>query len=183
MKENDIQMIRQVIHACRRHEKAVLGQPELLEDVANGLAISATKLEIILERNTCTKAQGNRLLVLLKEEVRKAEKELKAKFVQVKKMPAMLTLADINEVVAMKLALVEACSEAMKADKEKRDPVVAVREWLYEPAEMGWTRTQVIGYQGRPIQNVLLDLDRHNGKVQARKIVRDLLIIVMGVGG
>lgn len=178
MNNNDIQTIREVIEACRKHEMAVASRSGL-DDVVEGLAISATKLETILDRNTCTKGQGKKLLALLKEKVRETDKNLRDRARAVKKMPSIGLLVAIQEAVTIKLELIEACSEAMKAAREGNDPVVAVRRWLHE------TRTydRLIGYECRPIRGVLVDLDRYNAKIEARRIVYDLLVIVMGVGG
>lgn len=178
MKSSQRQTIQEVIDACRVHEKAT-EKVEGLEDVNEGLAISATKLEAALAEDHDHDPKRNaKVAKLLKEKLVKAEGE-----VRLAKHDVQMFAANprgklkwgyaeaLVQATATRDALSGAVAEVMQAAKENRPACAALREWARSSLEsIRVTRTG-----GRSIMQVFEEVEEDNGLKQAVRVVLEII--------
>ena len=168
------QTIQEVLNATRVHERAT-DKVKGLEDVNEGLAISATKLEVLLEEDACDTAKAKKLAKFLVELEMTGRREIKRlNELANSSRDVAWTNPHRLEVYRLETAIGQiqaARGVAKMAVQDGINPIVALRVWVAN----NLTSLTVIKTDGNPIHAVLRRLEMENGIKMAVQAVCNVL--------
>lgn len=175
-------VISEVIDACRGHERALQSytrrprDKSFLPDIIEGLAISATKLEVLLKGNAYDKVKAQKVVSMLNGSIKHVRRNIRLA-TQAQKMLEAGCGGKYKMVVGALISRTESLTTFQNVLKDfkvamanKESPVAFLRSWIADRL----LAMQEIVMESRPYHDILKEVEEQNGVKSAVQTINNI---------